>query len=87
MIGGRNKNTRLLKKKNVFQGTINGVAGIWQRPKQGEQSGGGFGITGESGFKLLVSYATPAPTSPVLSSMGLSSAVFVSIYLLRWINY
>jgi len=42
MIGGQNRIKRLLKKKNVFQGTINGVAGIWQRPKQGKRSGGGY---------------------------------------------
>jgi hypothetical protein len=35
MIGGRNRIQRLLKKKNTFQGSINGVAGIRQRPKHG----------------------------------------------------
>jgi len=31
MIGGKNRIKRLLNKKNTFQGTINGIAGIWQR--------------------------------------------------------
>ena len=56
MIGGKNRIKRLLNKKDIFQGTINGVAGIGQRPKQGKRSGGGDGTTGPSGLKLLVAY-------------------------------
>ena len=71
MIGGRNKITWLLKKKNVFQGTINGVAGIWQQPKQGKQSGGGFGTTGASGLKLLVSYENTVTYQPRFDFYGI----------------
>ena len=39
--GGQARISNLLKKKGVFQGTINGVAGIWQRPKRGKRSRGG----------------------------------------------
>ena len=63
MLGGRNKITRLLK-KNIFQGTINGVAGIWQRPKHGKQSGGGYGTTGASGLNLLVAHENPVTYQP-----------------------
>ena len=71
MIGGRNKITRLLKKKNVFQGTINGVAGILQRPKQGKQSGGGYGTTGASGLKLLVAYENIVTYQPWFNFYGI----------------
>ena len=71
MIGGRNKITWLLKKKNVFQGTINGVAGIWQQPKQGKQSGGGFGTTGASGLKLLVAYENTVTRQPRFDFYGI----------------
>jgi hypothetical protein len=30
MIGGKNRIKRLLNKKDTFQGTINGIEGIWQ---------------------------------------------------------
>jgi hypothetical protein len=71
MIGGRNRIQRLLKKKNVFQGTINGVAGIWQRPKQGKQSGGGYGTTGASGLKLLVAYENTVTYQPRFDFYGI----------------
>jgi len=71
MIGGRNRIQRLLKKKNTFQGTINGVAGIWQRPKQGKRSGGGFGTTGPSGLKLLVAYENTVTYQPRFDFYGI----------------
>jgi len=71
MIGGRNRIQRLLKKKNTFQGTINGVAGIWQRPKQGKRSGGGFGTTGPSGLKLLVAYVSSVTHQPRFDFYGI----------------
>jgi hypothetical protein len=71
MTGGRNKITRLLKKKNVFQGTINGVAGMWQRPKQGKQSGGGYGTTGASGLKLLVADENTVTYQPRFDFYGI----------------
>jgi hypothetical protein len=71
MLGGRNKITRLLKKKNVFQGTINGVAAIWQRPKQGKQSGGGYCTTGASGLKLLVAYESTVTCQPRFDFYGI----------------
>ena len=36
----------MLAKKNTFQGTIGGVAGVWQRPKRGKRSRGGSGTIG-----------------------------------------
>ena len=71
MIGGQNRIKRLLKKKNTFQGTINGVAGIWQRPKQGKRSGGGFGTTGPSGLKLLVAYENTVTYQPRFDFYGI----------------
>ena len=43
LAGGQGRIKRLLAKKNVFQGTIGGVAGIWQRPKRGKRSRGDSG--------------------------------------------
>jgi hypothetical protein len=69
---GQNRIKRLLKKKNTFQGTINGVAaGIWQRPKQGKRSGGGFGTTGPSGLKLLVAYENTVTYQPRFDFYGI----------------
>ena len=31
LAGGQGRIKRLLAKKNVFQGTIGGVAGVWQK--------------------------------------------------------
>ena len=56
LIGGQGRIKRLLNRKDTFQGTINGVAGIWQRPKRGRRSRGGSGTIGPSGLKLLVAY-------------------------------
>jgi hypothetical protein len=71
MFGGSNKITRLLKKKDVFQGTIYGVAGIWRRPKQGKKSGGGYGTTGVSGLKFLVAYEGTVTCQPRFDSYGI----------------
>ena len=46
LAGGQGRIKRLLAKKNTFQGTINGVAGVWQRPKRGKRSRGGSGTIG-----------------------------------------
>ena len=56
LAGGKGRIKRLLAKKNTFQGTIGGVAGVWERPKRGKRSRGGSGTIGQSGLKLLVAY-------------------------------
>jgi hypothetical protein len=71
MIGGKSRIKRLLNKKDTFQGTINGIAGIWQRPKQGKRSGGGFGTTGQSGLKLLVAYENTVTYQPKFDFYGI----------------
>jgi hypothetical protein len=71
MIGGKNRIKRLLNKKNTFQGTINGIEGIWQRPKQGKRSGGGYGTTGQSGLKLLVAYENTVTYQPRFDFYGI----------------
>ena len=57
LAGGQNRIKRLLAKKSTFQGTINGVAGVWQRPKRGKRSRGGYGTTGQSGLSWLLTKA------------------------------
>ena len=71
MLGGSNKITRLLKKKDVFQGTIYGVAGIWRSPKQGKKSGGGYRTSGASGLKFLVAYEGTVTCQPRFASYGI----------------
>ena len=51
LAGGQGRIKRLLAKKNVFRGTIGGVAGIWQRPKRGKRSRGDSGTIGQSGLE------------------------------------
>ena len=46
LAGGQVRIKRLLAKKNTFQGTINGVAGVWQRPRRGKRSRGDSGTIG-----------------------------------------
>ena len=53
LAGGQGRIKRLLAKKNSFQRTINGVAGVWQKPKPGKRSRGGYGTTGQSGLKFF----------------------------------
>jgi hypothetical protein len=71
MIGGKIRIKRLLNKKDTFQGTINGIAGIWRRPKQGRRSGGGFGTTIQSGLQLLVAYENTVIYQPKFDFYGI----------------
>ena len=65
MIGGKNRIKRLLNKKNTFQGTNNGIAGIWQRAlSRVSATGGGYGTTGQSGLKFLVAYESSVTYQP-----------------------
>ena len=53
------------------QGTINGVAGVWQRPKRGKRSRGGSGRTGQSGLKLIVAYESSTQYQPRFDFYGI----------------
>ncbi|KZL15125.1 hypothetical protein [Pseudovibrio sp. Ad37] len=57
---------RLLKRPDVFQGEINGVEGIWQRPKRGKRRNGSRGTKGRTGLKLLIAYEKSADYQPRL---------------------
>ena len=57
---------RLLKRPDVFQGEINGVEGIWQRPKRGKRRNGTRGSKGRTGLKLLIAYEKRARYEPRL---------------------
>ncbi|MFS8182139.1 hypothetical protein ACMG4P_11360 [Pseudovibrio denitrificans] len=57
---------RLLKRSDVFQGEINGVEGIWQRPKRGKRRNGSRGTKGRTGLKLLIAYEKSADYQPRL---------------------
>ncbi|MFS8181476.1 hypothetical protein ACMG4P_07920 [Pseudovibrio denitrificans] len=57
---------RLLKRPDVFQGEINGVEGIWQRPKRGKRRSGSRGTKGRTGLKLLIAYEKSADYQPRL---------------------
>jgi len=72
LAGGQGRIKRLLAKKNVFQGTINGVAGVWQRPKRGKRSRGGSGTIGQSGLKLLVAYESSTQYQPRFDFYGIA---------------
>ena len=81
LAGGQGRIKRLLAKKNTFQGTINGVAGVWQRPKRGKRSRGGSGTIGQSGLKLLVAYESSAQYRPRFDFYGIAQrSVRTSIY-------
>ena len=41
LTGAQGRIKRLLNRKDTFQGEINGIAGVWQRPKRGKRSRGG----------------------------------------------
>ena len=71
LAGGQGRIKRLLARKNVFQGTIGGVAGIWQRPKRGKRSRGGSGTIGQSGLKLLVAYECSTQYQPRFDFYGI----------------
>ena len=72
LAGGQGRIKRLLAKKNTFQGTIGGVAGVWQRPKRGKRSRGGSGTIGQSGLKLLVAYESSAQYRPRFDFYGIA---------------
>ncbi len=65
---------RLLAKPDVFSGKVNGVGGIWQRPKRGKRrtkaGGSGSGAVGtvgaRKGLKLLIAYKSAVDYSPRL---------------------
>ena len=71
LAGGQGRIKRLLAKKNTFQGTINGVAGVWQRPKRGKRSRGGSSTIGQSGLKLLVAYESSTQYRPRFDFYGI----------------
>ena len=71
LAGVQGRIKRLLAKKNTFQGTINGVAGVWQRPKRGKRSRGGGGTIGQSGLKLLVAYESSTQYQPRYDFYGI----------------
>jgi len=72
LAGGQGRIKRLLAKKNTFQGTIGGVAGVWQRPKRGKRSRGGSGTIGQSGLKLLVAYESSTQYQPRFDFYGIA---------------
>ena len=72
LIGGQGRIKRLLNRKDTFQGTIGGVAGVWQRPKQGKRSRGGSGTIGPSGLKLLVAYESRTHHRPRFDFYGIA---------------
>ena len=73
LAGGQGSIKRLLAKKNVFQGTIGGVAGVWQRPKRGKRSRGDSGTIGQSGLKLLVAYESSTQYQPRFDFYGIGA--------------
>ncbi len=48
LTGAQGRIKRLLNRKDTLQGEINGIAGVWQRPKQGKRRRGGSGTIGPS---------------------------------------
>ena len=72
LIGGQGRIKRLLNRKDTFQGTIGGVAGVWRRPKQGKRSRGGSGTIGPSGLKLLVAYESRTHYRPSFDFYGIA---------------
>lgn len=73
--GKADKISKLLGKKNTFQATINGVAGIWQRPARGRRKRGGSGTIGKSGLKLLVAYETTTQYQPRFDFYGIAKRI------------
>ena len=57
--------------KGVFQGTINGVQGIYRRPKRGRRNRGGHGSLGKSGLTLLVAYEPKTSYQPRYDFYGI----------------
>jgi hypothetical protein len=73
MIGGKNRIKGLVNKKDTFQETTNGTEGIWQRPKKGKRSGGGYRTTGQSGLKLFVAYESTFTYKPRFDFYSISA--------------
>ena len=57
---------RLLKRSDVFQGEVNGIEGIWQRPRRGKRRTGSRGSKGRTGLKLLIVYEKSVKYQPRL---------------------
>lgn len=65
---------RALAKPDVFSGTVNGVAGVWQRPKRSKRrtKSGGYGsgrvgtVGARKGLRLLAAYEDAVKYSPRL---------------------
>lgn len=73
---------RALARPDVFSGTVNGTAGIWQRPKRGRRrtkQGAQMGRTGtvgkRKGLKLLVAYNQAVRYSPRLKFVSRSHSL------------
>ena len=77
--GGQGRIQKLLSRKNTFQGTINGIPGIWQRPAKGKRKRGGYGTTGPTGLKLLVAYEPTAQYQPRFDFYGIAKRVVPKI--------
>ena len=87
LAGGQGRIKRLLAKKNTFQGTINGVAGVWQRPKRGKRSRGGSGTIGQSGLKCWSLTKAPRSISPRFDFYGIAQrSVRTNVSARRWIR-
>lgn len=85
LAGGQGRIKRLLAKKKTFQGTINGVAGVWQRPKRGRQRAGTYGVKGkQTGLKLLVAYASSTQYQPRFEFYGIAQRSVERISVRRW---
>ena len=86
LAGGQGRIKRLLAKKNTFQGTIGGVAGVWQRPKRGKRSRGDSGTIEQSGLKLLVAYESSTQYQLGLISTELLNVALEQILARKWIR-
>ena len=71
LIGGRNKITRLLKKKSVFQGTINGVAVIWSALCKLSATVGVMAPLGHQVLELLVTCENAVIYQPSFDFYGI----------------
>ncbi len=71
--GGQSRIKRLLKRSRMFQGTINGLAGIFGlRPKRGRQRAGTYGVKGkQTGLQLLVAYEPKTSYQPRYDFYGI----------------
>ena len=85
-IGAQGRIKRLLNRKDTFQGKINGIAGVWQRPKRRRRSRGGSGTIGPSGLKLLVAYESRTYYQPRFDFYGIARRSVPKIVGVRWIG-